>query len=42
MKKDKHLTKQTLFNLLSSRFKDGEKKLSHIPDPALLHDGVKG
>jgi len=41
MKKDKHLTKQTLFNLLSSRFKDGEKKLSHIPDPALLHDGVK-
>jgi len=36
----KILTKQTLFELLSSRFKE-EKKLSDIPEPSLLHDGEK-
>jgi len=36
----KQLTKQTLFELLSARFGE-EKKLSHIPNPALLHDGEK-
>jgi len=35
------LNKQTLFELLSSRFSDEDKKLSQIPNPALLHDGVK-
>ena len=34
------LDKQRIFELLSSRF-DEEKKLSHIPNPALLKDGVK-
>ena len=34
------LTKQKLFKLLSSRFGE-EKKLSDIPSPALLQDGVK-
>lgn len=32
------LTKQTLFELLSSRFPQKEKKLSDIPSPALLQD----
>ena len=32
------LTKQKLFELLSSRLKDEEKKLSQIPNPALLQD----
>ena len=36
----KELTKQTLFSILSSRF-SGEKKLSQIPSPTLLHDGQK-
>ena len=34
----KNLTKQDLFNLLSSRFEGEEKKLSQIPNPTLLHD----
>jgi len=34
------LDKHKIFELLSSRF-DEEKKLSHIPNPALLKDGVK-
>jgi single-stranded-DNA-specific exonuclease len=37
----KTLNKQTLFELLSSRFPEQEKKLSHIANPTLLHDGVK-
>ena len=32
------LGKSALFELLSSRFKDEEKKLSQIPNPALLQD----
>lgn len=32
------LTKETLFKLLSSRFSAEEKKLSQIPNPALLQD----
>ena len=32
------LNKQKLFELLSSRFKYEEKKLSQIPNPALLQD----
>jgi single-stranded-DNA-specific exonuclease len=32
------LNKQELFNLLSERFSDAEKKLSQIPNPNLLHD----
>ena len=35
------ITKQKLLNILSSRFKGDEKKLSQIPNPALLHDGIK-
>lgn len=35
------LTKSDLFSLLSKRFKDDEKKLSQIPNPALLHDAPK-
>jgi single-stranded-DNA-specific exonuclease len=35
-----HLNKEKLFNILSNRF-DEEKKLSHIPNPSLLHDGEK-
>jgi single-stranded-DNA-specific exonuclease len=35
-----HITKQDLFEILSSRFSE-EKKLSQIPNPALLHDGTK-
>jgi len=34
------ITKQDLFEMLSSRF-SVEKRLSQIPNPALLHDGVK-
>jgi len=36
-----NLTKQDLFNLLSSRFTDEEKRLSQIPNPTLLHDAPK-
>jgi single-stranded-DNA-specific exonuclease len=36
----KQLSKEALFELLSSRF-DEEKKLSHIPNPALLQDNTK-
>lgn len=35
------LNKQKIFELLSSRFKDEEKRLSDIPNPALLHDATK-
>ncbi|MEA1891561.1 MAG: single-stranded-DNA-specific exonuclease RecJ [Campylobacterota bacterium] len=35
------IDKKTLFKILSSRFADGEKKLSHIPSPALLQDATK-
>ena len=35
------LTKQDLYNLLSSRFKTEDKKLSQIPNPALLLNGEK-
>lgn len=35
------ITKQDLFNLLSKRFKTGEKKLSQIPHPSGLHDAQK-
>lgn len=35
------LTKQTLFELLSSRFPNEDKKLSEIPSPFLLHDAKK-
>jgi len=35
-----HITKQNLYEILSSRF-DEEKKLSQIPDPSLLHDATK-
>ncbi len=35
------LDKQTLFDLLSSRFDTKEKKLSQIPNPALLQDAQK-
>ena len=35
-----HLNKSDLFELLSSRF-ESDKKLSQIPDPSLLHDGIK-
>ena len=35
------LTKQTLFELLSQRFDEQDKKLSQIPNPALLHDAPK-
>ena len=34
------LTKVTLYELLSSRFPSEEKKLSHIPDPALLYNAT--
>ncbi len=34
------LTKATLYELLSSRFPSEEKKLSHIPDPALLYNAT--
>jgi len=37
----KQLTKQALFELLSSRFKEEEKKLSHIPNPSALQDVTK-
>ncbi|MEK6660092.1 MAG: DHH family phosphoesterase, partial [Campylobacterota bacterium] len=35
------LNKSNLFELLSSRFDTEDKKLSQIPDPALLHDASK-
>jgi len=35
------LDKQALFELLSNRFDGEDKKLSQIPNPALLHDGEK-
>ncbi len=35
------LDSAALFELLNNRFSQGYKKLSHIPDPALLHDGLK-
>ena len=37
----KFLDKQALKSLLQSRFAEKEKKLSHIPDPALLHNSEK-
>lgn len=36
-----HLNKTTLFQLLSKRFENEEKKLSQIPNPKLLHDAPK-
>ena len=38
---NKYLSKQELFTLLSLRFPQEDKRLSQIPNPALLHDGVK-
>ena len=35
------LSKARLHEILSQRFDKGFKKLSDIPDPALLHDGIK-
>ena len=35
------LTKQDLYELLSLRFPDSDKKLSQIPSPALLQDSTK-
>ncbi len=35
------LTKQKLYNILLSRFETQDKKLSHIPNPALLKDATK-
>ncbi len=35
------LDSSALFKLLNNRFSEGHKKLSQIPDPALLHDGLK-
>lgn len=35
------LSKARLHEILSARFSHGFKKLSDIPDPALLHDGLK-
>ena len=35
------LNKASLFELLSQRFDSQEKRLSQIPDPALLHDAQK-
>ena len=35
------LTKQKLYELLSSRFEGEDKKLSQIPNPALLYDSKK-
>ncbi|MBL0707886.1 MAG: single-stranded-DNA-specific exonuclease RecJ [Sulfurimonas sp.] len=37
----KTINKQELFNTLSSRFESEEKKLSQIPNPALLQDASK-
>jgi single-stranded-DNA-specific exonuclease len=36
-----YISKQDLFELLSSRFDEEETKLSEIPNPALLHDAQK-
>ncbi|WP_428739257.1 single-stranded-DNA-specific exonuclease RecJ [Sulfurimonas sp.] len=38
---NKLLTKQDLYNLLSRRFESEDKKLSQIPNPALLLNGEK-
>jgi single-stranded-DNA-specific exonuclease len=38
LNKYKELNKQSLFELLSSRFYEDDKKLSQIPNPNLLHD----
>lgn len=35
------LSKARLHEILSQRFSTGFKKLSDIPSPALLHDGVR-
>ncbi len=35
------LDKSSLFNLLNSRFQESDKKLSQIPNPALLQDASK-
>ena len=35
------LDKNALYTLLSGRFEESDKKLSHIPSPTLLHDGEK-
>jgi single-stranded-DNA-specific exonuclease len=35
------LTKESLFQLLNTRFENEEKKLSQIPNPALLQDATK-
>ncbi len=35
------LSKARLHEILSQRFSTGFKKLSDIPDPSLLHDGIK-
>ncbi len=35
------LSKARLHEILSQRFRTGFKKLSEIPDPSLLHDGVR-
>jgi len=37
----KILDKSSLFELLSSRFNQEEKRLSQIPDPSLLQDSIK-
>lgn len=37
----KQLTKEALYELLSSRFKEEDKKLSQIPNPTLLQDNTK-
>jgi single-stranded-DNA-specific exonuclease len=38
---NKKLNKETIKKILSQRFLEGEKKLSQIPNPSLLKDGVK-
>jgi single-stranded-DNA-specific exonuclease len=35
------LTKYDLYQLLSLRFPDSDKKLSQIPNPSLLQDSTK-
>ena len=35
------LSKSSIFELLSQRFESEEKKLSHIPNPTLLHDAPR-
>jgi single-stranded-DNA-specific exonuclease len=41
MNNTQNLTKQSLYDLLSLRFTNEDKKLSQIPNPALLHDANK-